>query len=125
MLTGKSEAVRTRMSAIHRWAEAIADELSFLEHWTSVEAGSGFVNQLRSEAAQRHPLFDVDVEAVGRREDCDDVLFRLSKAGSRYAVVHLAWGGRQSDPAWPSTELFSDWAEFVEKRMTPDREDWE
>jgi hypothetical protein len=64
-----------------------------------------------------HVLFGSAVEAVARRQDCDDVLFRTD-AG--FAVVHLVWSGHQEAPGFPRTELYESWSHFVERRMAKD-----
>jgi hypothetical protein len=36
-----------------------------------------------------HVLFGRTVRAIGRRQDCDDVLFYLGESVLQFAVVHL------------------------------------
>lgn len=83
------------------------------EPWHSLpeDEGEGFIAELNRETSTGHVLFGRnDIRAIARREDCDDVLFTC---GSVLALVHLAYAGREDDPRWPSTELFSSWNEFV------------
>ena len=73
--------------------------------------GQGFVTELNREVSRGHVLFGKDnVQAIARREDCDDVLFAVD---SLFALVHLAYSGREQDPRWPATVLFGSWNEFV------------
>jgi hypothetical protein len=79
--------------------------------------GPGLVEELRREISQGHVLFGKDVAAVARRHDCDDVLFALERG---VAVVHLAYGGRETRPEFPDTELYESWADFVTERVARD-----
>ena len=73
--------------------------------------GQGLVTELNREVTQGHVLYGKDdIRAVARREDCDDVLFAVD---SLFALVHLAYAGKEQDPRWPATVLFSSWSEFV------------
>jgi hypothetical protein len=84
------------------------------------EAGT----ELRRECPAGHPLHGASVALVARRRDCDDVLFRLCDGTARYAVVHLSFAV-ESNPRWPSTEVFNSLAEFVAERLLPDMADWD
>lgn len=63
--------------------------------------------ELQRELAPSHSLFGSPVEAIARRNDRDDVLFRLLDGTGRVAVVHLTW--RLSSPevtGWPFTLMY-------------------
>ena len=101
-----------------------------------------FVKELRREMCPQHILYGVQVKTVARRFDNDDVLFELTDhthtlVGSpsppinspilnlRKAMVHLTWGGLETDPAWPSTGLFSTWAQWIDQIMVPEADERE
>ena len=78
-----------------------------------------FAKQLQKELAPKHPLYGLPASAIGRRVDCDDVLFLLGD--DTMAVVHLTWSEKQVvDPRWPWFELYASVDDFVENRMLPD-----
>jgi hypothetical protein len=84
--------------------------------WKPVEAQRQALQvELQREVGPGHELFGVPVTAVGRREDCDDVLFELRDGTNRIAVVHLTWrGSLEKDPIWPATLLFSNFRAWIE-----------
>jgi len=68
-----------------------------------------------------HPLYNSKAISVGRRVDCDDVLFFIPDNAQPLAVVHLTWTGRpERSPEWPWATFFSSLDEWVEKCMWPD-----
>lgn len=77
--------------------------------------------ELAREVGPGHPLWQVSVRVLARRQDCDDVLFALDDGTGRVAVVHLTFQAER-DPHWPATELFGDLADFLIRRMRPDHE---
>src|SRR5687767_11071706 len=81
------------------------------------------VAELHRELPSGHVLFGGTVQAVGRRQDCDDVLFYLGESLPHFAVVHLTYSP-ESRPEWPSTTLFDTLADWIEQCMIPDAEDW-
>jgi hypothetical protein len=86
--------------------------------WVPIgDSASAFVVELGREISQGHVLSGKSVEAIARRLDRDDVLFRV---GSNFAVVHLAYSGRESDAAYPATELYKSWLHFVDERVARD-----
>jgi len=94
----------------------------------SPETARPFGEELQRELALQHVLRGVNVEAVARRHDRDDVLFRRVGADS-YVLVHLTWRGSQE--GWPDTprvQFDGSFAEFVEhdrqhEHLDPDDED--
>jgi hypothetical protein len=73
-----------------------------------------FVSELIKEVGPGHPFAQARTIAVGRRFDCDDVLFFLPSEPPAFAVVHLTWRGAREEPGWPSMrwyESIEDWAE--------------
>lgn len=94
------------------------------EPWRPVppehDAGTGA--ELRREMCG-HVLFGRTVQAVGRREDCDEVLFNLGEAVPQFAVVHLTYA-RGTQPEWPETTLFDTLEAWIEQCLIPDAEDF-
>ena len=86
--------------------------MEFLVPWHA-ESKDLFVEELKREMAPGHVLSGVPVSALACRQDCDDVLFGLDDGSNRVAVVHLTWV-KESNPAWPATELFSSLEEWSE-----------
>ena len=93
--------------------------LQWLEPWHSTP--SGLEAELEKEISPTHPLFGCKTISVGRRDDCDDVLFFLPNNTYPLAVVHLTWAGkRETNPEWPHTTFYSSLDEWVERCMKPD-----
>ena len=81
--------------------------------------------ELYNEVGEQHALYGIKVRPVARREDCDDVLFELLDESARFAVVHLTYSRHaETDPRWPGTEVYADWAAFERDRLRPDAEEW-
>ena len=65
-------------------------QLEWLEPWQRFEAsGDAFVRELQKEVPAQHVLHGLQVIAVARRIDCDEVLFATSDPTKPLAVVHL------------------------------------
>ncbi len=95
--------------------------MEWLAPWEPVTDGAALDAELRAEIMDGHPLYGLPAMAVGRRVDCDNVLFRVDHPSCGLAVVHLTWQMRpEPDPAWPHTLLFHDWDEWIEKCLKPD-----
>lgn len=71
--------------------------------------------ELRHEARLGHPLYDVSVKAMARRQDCDDVLFAVLGSPS-VVVVHLSYSQR-AGALWPHTQFFGSLVEWKENTM--------
>jgi hypothetical protein len=92
-------------------------DVTWLDPWFSCPPG--LEAQLNKEVGADHPLFGQTAISVGRRADCDDVLFCLQNTLTPLAVVHLTWSGPEPDSNWPRTQFFSsldDWIETCMKR---------
>ena len=95
-------------------------------HATGLGQAEKLAEELNREVSSSHVLAGCRVVAVAKRQDCDDVLFRIEGRSQRYAVVHLTYRGkRETSPEWPGTILFDSLDEFLEKRMGPDSLDFE
>ena len=91
--------------------------------WVALDdGGEGFVNELEREVSAKHVLHGKPLEAIGRREDRDDVLFHYDEG---FAVVHLTYAGRETDPQFPWTNLYVSWSQFVNDRLEADVKDYE
>ena len=97
--------------------------LQWLDPWDSTP--SGLEAELEKEICSAHPLFGRKAISVGRREDCDDVLFFLPDNPSPLAVVRLTWTGkRETNPKWPHTTFYSSLFDWVARRMMPDHQEF-
>lgn len=104
--------------------------VEWLEPWVPIEeygpgAGPAMAGELTRELGPGHPLYRVPVEAIGRRGDRDDVLFRLLDGSGRVAVVHLTW--TRSPPErypWPATAFFPSVEAWVVDDMSADHREF-
>lgn len=93
----------------------IENELPDRWHRLSQQSAEQFAVALQQELCPEHVLYKVPVQAFARLDQRDDFLFRIPEG--YFAKVHLTWT-YQSDPLWPSTDLFSslvDWKKFLEE----------
>lgn len=98
-------------------------EIIWLEPWQPTSPGLEV--ELKREAGETHPLFGHEAVAVGRRFDCDDVIFYLPNNVFPLAVVHLTWSGKIEESAeFPWTVLYSSVEDWVERCMKVDHEEW-
>jgi len=81
----------------------------FREPWHACD-DEHFVTELLREVPEGHVLYGLVPRIVARRQDMDDFLFSLEDG--RYANVHLTWS-KESDPRWPSTEIYADDKEMM------------
>jgi hypothetical protein len=100
-------------------------QIQWREPWYAVpiEHDAGTVAELHQEMCPGHVLSGRFVQAVGRRQDRDDVLFYLGEAIPQFAVVHLTYA-RETRPEWPSTSLFDTLDAWIEQCMIPDAEEF-
>ncbi len=87
------------------------------------EQDAGTVAELYREMPDGHALFGRTVQTVGRRQDCDDVLFYLGESVPQFAVVHLTYA-RETRPEWPNATLFDTLDAWIQKCMIPAAEDF-
>ena len=86
-------------------------QIDFVEPWVAVGSERvSFEEELRRELSPDNALSVFNVQAIGRRVDCDDVLFEVrdEKADFKLALVHLTWSGKVESSPWPITKLFAD-----------------
>lgn len=103
------------------------ETIQWLPPWKPLELRERgrFEAELKRELAADHLLYKIKVTAIGRRIDCDEVLYRIVGSGERLAVVHLTYGGSECESTWPHTEIFESVAEWIEARMKPDNVEFE
>ena len=103
------------------------ETMTWLVPWHPIAGGcpdDSTAKELYSELCKNHVLFGLKARPIARRQDCDDVLFELLDDSGRFAVVHLTYAQRpETDPRWPETVIYTDWAQFVQT-MTADAADW-
>jgi len=63
-----------------------------LEPWYPVdeEEKQSLFNEFRKEIHSDHALYNKKIELIGRRCDCDDILFSITGSDD-LAIVHLTW----------------------------------
>ena len=106
--------------------EILPNGFEWLTPWEAVDNGTALETELRREIREGHSLHDLPVMAVGRRVDCDDVLFRVDRPSRALAVVHLPWRMQpEPDPTWLHTRLFPNWEDWTEKCLKPDHAEYE
>lgn len=99
--------------------------MEWLEPWYPLvdepEEAAAMERELRRELADPHSLYGLLVGAIGRRGDCDDVLFAAEDGTRRVVVVRLTWQGGQRPP-WPRTAWYVDIEEWQAEDMRPSHE---
>lgn len=90
----------------------------------NAEEKRSLLAEFQREIPVGHVLSGASLTLIGRRQDCDDVLFALDDG--RVAIVHLTWSGkREPVPSSPWTRVFDSLERFVEDEMKPEHRDWE
>ena len=93
--------------------------LEWLDPW--FPSSPGLENELKKEIGGSHPLFGQEAISIGRRGDCDDVLFLLPKNSQPLAVVHLTWNETtEQSLEWPQTTFYSSLDDWIERCMKRD-----
>ena len=94
-------------------------DLQLLEPWVTVDKKEKYEAELLIEINNRHKLWGLPIEAISRREDRDDVLFRIDE--SQFAVVHLTWSGcKEKSSAYPRTDIYPHWTNVFEQVIMVD-----
>ncbi|WP_316768923.1 hypothetical protein [Pedobacter frigiditerrae] len=87
-----------------------------------------FFSLLSFDKMDNHILVGAEISTFAKYEPNDDVLFAVKRKGenSMLASVHLTWINRKNEQSsdFPTTHFYSDFNDFVERRMKPDNEDW-
>lgn len=102
------------------------DMINWLEPWESLcTAPDSFESELYNEVGRNHILFGKKVSAIGRRYDCDDLLFRVFDSEFNYAVVHLTYSKKTKvTPQYPKTTVYKDLGSWVNECMMPTHSDY-
>jgi hypothetical protein len=95
----------------------VPSNLQWLTPWEPVDdSNPPLVAELKKELGSNHVLHGLEFVAIGRRVDCDDVLFGTSDQTKPLAVVHLTWtGNTEADPRWPTTAIYKDWQDWIDQ----------
>jgi hypothetical protein len=84
--------------------------LDFLEPWFA-DANPSLKAELLRELIPGHILYGLPVTPVARRQDRDDVLFKIVDGSDKVAVVHLTYN-RETCHEYPRASVFrsmDDW----------------
>jgi len=102
-----------------------ASQIQWRKRWLAIlpDHASQAEAELHREMCAGHVLFGRSVTAVGRRQDCSDILFYLGDVSPQFAVAHLTFQ-KESRPNWPSTSLFDSLAAWTERCMIPDAKEF-
>lgn len=92
-------------------------KINWLEPWYFTTPG--LEQELIREVSSKHPLYEVNALAVGRRKDNDDVLFFLVDHQPPLALVHLTWGYEDHSER-PRTLFYESIQDFTDRRMKVD-----
>lgn len=95
---------------------------NWLEPWDKLHTeASSLEKELYEEVGTSHVLYGKKVTAIGRRFDCDDVLFQVHDAEFKYAVVHLTYSTEtEENPIFPHTTIYIDLNDWITRGMMPD-----
>ncbi|WP_287970274.1 hypothetical protein [Microcystis sp. LE19-195.1E] len=78
------------------------------------DVAAKLLSELRRELPAGHQLFGQEVQAIARRDDRDDVLFRSREESGPVFWVHLTWCV-ESDPKWPWSEVYESLEDFLDR----------
>ena len=96
-------------------------KIDWLEPWDSICTDPiYFEKELYNEIGRKHILYGKKVSAIGRRYDCDDILFQVSDSSFILAVVHLTYAKKTEDSMqWPKTTTYKDLNTWINECMIP------
>jgi hypothetical protein len=102
------------------------DSIDWLEPWGPLcTAPNSLENELYCEVSVNHILFERKVSAIGRRYDCDDILFRVFDSEFNYAVVHLTYSKKKEIcHLYPITIVYKDLMTWINECMNPSNVDY-
>jgi hypothetical protein len=91
--------------------------IDFLQPWENSGPGqaNACLSELTRELSLGHPLYAVELKALGHSRAADDVLFATDDG--RVVEVHLTWSQRAERPPWPTHRFYSTVDEWIEQVM--------
>ena len=100
--------------------------INWLEPWDELFVKpSSFEKELNSEIGKKHILYQKKVTAIGRRYDCDDILFQVQDSEFSFAVVHLTYSkAKERDSDYPRTILYKDLNDWINRCMIPNHSEF-
>jgi len=100
--------------------------IDWLEPWDAIcTEPISCEKELYNEVGKNHILLGKKVKAIGRRYDCDDVLFKLEGEEFKLVVVHLTYSNKiESNPNYPRTKVFKDIDDWTQRCMIPDHSEY-
>jgi hypothetical protein len=100
--------------------------INWLEPWDSLCIDpTYFEKELYNEVGENHILYGKKVIAIGRRYNCDDVLFQVYDSEFSFAVVHLTYSGiKEENSNYPRTRVYTDFEDWVNRCMIPDNSEY-
>jgi hypothetical protein len=104
-----------------------ANSIAWLEPWfpiNDLQTSIALESELHKEIGKGHTLFRRGVKTIGRRRDRDEFLFVFNPL-AQLALVHLTFTSRTEPLPFPTTIIYKDIEEFIEKRMKPDHYEFE
>jgi len=104
----------------------MVNNINWLEPWDSLCADpSCFEKELYKEVGAQHILYGKKVTALGRRYDCDEVLFQVSDSEFYFVVVHLTYTAKSDeDPNYPRTKVYKNLNDWIDKCMISDHSEY-
>lgn len=105
----------------HLTPTQIAAHFYWLPPWAGVgDVADSLETEVGKELSERHTLRGATVRAIGKRTDCDDVLYAM-QGDNRLAVVHLTWSGlTEPDDNYPASDMYHDWQDWVDRCLLPE-----
>ena len=95
--------------------------MNYLEPWYALPSAEAenLEHELRREVGPRHRLQGVNVRAIARRQDQDEVLYLLTAGSGEVAEVHLTWN-EEPEAEWPRTTIYPSLTEWSRTKMAED-----
>jgi hypothetical protein len=100
------------------------DSIVWLEPWSPINDSKTRMNverELYKEIRQGHLLYRQPMRAIGRSQEKNIFLFEYGLS-LKLAVVQLTFRRFLTVPLLPTTDIYRDLIEFIDKRMKPDHE---
>jgi len=99
--------------------------MDWLTPWYPISDSEEMTPELLRETVNGHPLYGVQTKTIGRRQDCDDVLFEVLDGSGRVAVVHLTWSMKpERSPNCPHTVFYESLESWASKGMHDDHNEF-